>query len=129
MVAITAIRHAWPEPAGFVIDRKNGHPDYTFLHFFGGIEMDVRGTRIMVPHHSCILYRPGTPQYFHSHQPLIHDWIHLTGEVEPMLERLRIPTDTLLYPTRTDFITAITREMESEFFSQKNFEFSPVYNY
>ena len=120
MLTVTAIRHAWPESAGFTIDRKNGHPDYTFLHFFGGIEIDVGGERITAPHHTCILYRPGTPQNFHSRQDLIHDWIHLSGDVEPLLARLNLPTDTLLHPQLTDFITDLIREMESEFFSQKS---------
>ena len=43
MIQVTAVRHAYPEKAGFVIDRKTGHPDYTFLHFITPIQMEVEG--------------------------------------------------------------------------------------
>ena len=119
MLTVTAIRHAWPEGAGFTIDRKHGYPDYTFLHFFGGIEIRLKDETIPAPPHTCILYRPGTPQFFLSRQALIHDWIHFSGNIEPLLARLNLPADTLIHPQRTDFITELVREMENEFFSQK----------
>ena len=120
MLNITAVRHAWPEPAGFYINRRNGHPEYTFLHFINGTEIRIDGKQVSVPHHTCIIYRPGTPQYFYNQKPLIHDWMHLTGDLSDLLENLKIPMDTLLYPQRFDFITDIMRELESEFYSQKS---------
>ena len=39
MPYISSLRHAWPEKAGFTIVRKNGHPLYTFLHFYGSVEL------------------------------------------------------------------------------------------
>lgn len=120
MLKITAIRHAWPERAGFCIDRKNGHPDYSFLHFTNGATIRLNDAFINVPHHTCILYRPGTPQYLYSRQPLIHDWFHFSGDPFPLLDGLGLPPDTMLHPLRSDFITDIVQEMESEFFAQKN---------
>lgn len=119
MLKITAIRHAWPEHAGFTLDRKNGHPDYSFVHFSNGAEIRLNGELVTVPHHACILYRPGTPQYIHSRYGLIHDWFHFNGD-ETLPEQFGIPTDTLFYPLRSDFITDIIREMESEFLAERS---------
>lgn len=119
MLKITAIRHAWPEHAGFCIDRKNGRPDYSFIHFTNGATIRLNDQFITVPHHTCILYRPGTPQYIHSRQPLIHDWLHFIGDPMPLLDGMGLPLDTMLHPLRSDFITDIMQEMESEFFAQK----------
>ena len=33
MFKTESIRHAWPEKAGFAINRPKGHWQYTFLHF------------------------------------------------------------------------------------------------
>ena len=93
MTQITNARHAWPERAGFHLERKNGYPDYTFLHFFGSVELLVGGERVVTRPHACILYAPGMPQWFYSRQPLTHDWIHFTDDpavVPPGLECGRI---------------------------------------
>ena len=116
MIQITAVRHAYPEKAGFVIDRKTGHPDYTFLHFITPIQMEVEGALRAFPAHTVMLYAPGTPQYFCSDDLVVHDWMHLSGEVAPLLVRYGIATDRPIFPMATDFITAILRELEAEFF-------------
>ena len=120
MLKITAIRHAWPEHAGFVIERKNGHTDYSFIHFTNGAVIRLGGEEISVPHHTCILYRPGTPQYLYSDQPLIHDWLHFTGDPTDFLEPLNIRADAMLHPVRSDFITDIVQEMENEFYAGRS---------
>ncbi|MBQ4354568.1 MAG: helix-turn-helix transcriptional regulator [Clostridia bacterium] len=120
MLKITAIRHAWPEKAGFTLDRKNGHPDYTFVHFSNGAQIRFGSELVNVPHHGCILYEPGVPQYIHSPHPLIHDWFHFQGDPAPLLSTTGLPFSTLFYPQRSDFITDIVREMESEFFAQRS---------
>lgn len=120
MLKITAIRHAWPEHAGFTLNRRNGHPDYSFIHFSNGAEIRLRGELVTVPHHACILYTPGTPQYIHSQHELIHDWFHFSGDPTALLSRTGIPTDTLFHPLRSEFITDIIREMENEFLAERN---------
>ncbi len=119
MFRITAIRHAWPEKAGFILDRPFGHPQYTFLHFFGSVELLLDGRTVTVPPHTCLLYRPGTPQLFRSRGVLVHDWLHIEGNPEPLLRRYGIPANTLLYPVGAEFITDVVREMETEFSAQR----------
>ncbi len=120
MLTITGIRHAWPEQSGFCLNRKQGHPDYSFVHFISSVEIHLNGETIMVPNHACIIYRPGTPQHFVSQNPLLHDWFHFSGAPEPIFEKLNLLPNTLLYPKRWNFITDLVQEMESEFFAQKN---------
>jgi len=43
---ITRLRHAYPEKAGFLIDRKEGYPEYTFLHFYNSVELTFVSWRI-----------------------------------------------------------------------------------
>lgn len=111
MIEITGIRHAWPERAGFVIDRPAGHPHYTFLHFCSSVEILAGGLRQTAPPHACILYAPGTPQFFSSAGPLLHDWFHFTGDLPKGL----FDCDTLHMADTGFFITALVREMEAEY--------------
>ncbi|MCI8589266.1 MAG: helix-turn-helix transcriptional regulator [Clostridiales bacterium] len=111
MIEITSIRHHWPEKAGFTLTRPNGHEHYTFLHFYNSVEVKLHNVTITTKPHACLMYAPGVPQYFHSEQPLLHDWFHSRGED---LENL-FSCNTLYYPASAGFITAMAQEMEAEF--------------
>lgn len=119
MLKVESIRHAWPEKAGFIINRPNGHWHYTFLHFFNSVEILAEGKQVKAPPHTCILYRPGTPQYFISRQPLTHDWIHFSGDLNDVPGLDEFLPDRLFIPPTPDFITGIVRECEAEFFSAR----------
>lgn len=116
MLNITDIRHAWPEPAGFLLNRVNGHPEYTFLHFFNSVTLEYKGETVKTQPHAVILFKPGTPQLFISEEPLLHDWMHFT--LSSSFD-FGISTDTLYYPSHTEFITDTVRELEAEFFDSR----------
>ena len=85
--------------------------------------MSLVGVRTVTPNHTCIIYAPGTPQYFIARQPLVHDWFHFSEMPEGLPECLDLPLDTLLYPRQPELITAIVQEMEKRVvFSPENQE-------
>ena len=116
MINITDIRHAWPEAAGFLMNRPNGHPEYTFLHFFNSVKIEYKGSIIKTQPHAVILFDINTPQFFKSEDPLVHDWMHFTLSSPFDFGFL---TDTIYYPTHTEFITDTVRELEAEFFNSR----------
>lgn len=118
MYEITSVRHAWSEPAGFEIDRKQGLEVYTFLHFYDSVQLLVSGKIITTRSHACILYAPDTPQYFTSSTPILHDWFHFSTQ-QPLPEGVHC--DTVYYPANHSFVTNIVGELESEFPTQKAF--------
>ncbi len=122
MFTVTGIRHAWPEKAGFCLNRPAGYFNYSFVHFISGAEIILNGETTEIPAHTCLLYQPNTPQYFVSRTPLTHDWFHFNSDetLDGLLTRLNLPPDTLFHPRRSDFITGIVQEMEIEFFGGKN---------
>ena len=119
MIEIASVRHAYPEKAGFFIDRKAGLLQYTFLHFFGSVEMEYRGRIIQTAPHAVIIYNTHTPQYFKSHTLLTHDWFHFTGDLAPLLFENGLEPDRIYYPVPSDFITRHVMEIESEFYSMR----------
>ena len=119
---IIAIRHDWPEKAGFVISRPHGREDYTFLHFMRSMEISVGGKTVTARPGACIFYAPGTPQWFRSESGIIHNWVHLGASVKEMLACYGIPEDELLYPRATSFISDIFRLAEAAYFSEDPFK-------
>lgn len=121
MLKVTNLRHAWPEKAGFVIDRRYGVPTYTFLHFFNSVDILIDGVMVRTRPHACVVYDIGTVQRFVSNQQLTHDWIHFEGDLAAILQNFGLECDKLYYPSNADFITEIVKEMEFEFYSEKRF--------
>lgn len=113
MLHVSYLRHAYPEKAGFFLNRPSGHAEHTFLHFFGSVSLLVHGKKIQTEPHACIVYPAGEPQFFYSEQPLTHDWIHFTGDTET-LHASGIRENTVYYPDRPEIVTELTRELEKE---------------
>ena len=117
-IEVTRVRHAWPEQAGFTISRPKGIDSYTFIYFHNSVKLTVRGSTVTTTPGSCIIYRPNSPQWFQSNEPLRHDWIHLTGDVEAALAEAGLEADRVYVPENGRFITELTRHIESEHFSK-----------
>lgn len=117
-ITVTRVRHSWPEAAGFTISRPKGIDSYTFLYFHNPVELLVQGQLLTTAPGSCIIFRPETPQWFCSREPLKHDWIHLTGPVEKALLQAGLQADTLYIPQSGHFITDAVRKIEQEHFSK-----------
>ena len=113
-IQITRARHRWPERSGFILNRPRGLTTYTFLHFWNSVELLADSRKIMTPPGSCILFDLNTPQWFCSHEPLKHDWIHMTGDVIPALREVGLEPDKLYVPANGRFISEITQEIELE---------------
>ncbi len=116
LVNITQLRHAYPEKAGFYISRPNGYGEYTLLHFFNSVEILVGDRIIKTEPHAVILYDIDTVQYFKSKGPLVHDWMHFSGELPEFIGNSDFKLDTVYYPCPHTFITQLIRELESEFY-------------
>lgn len=116
MIELTKLKHAYPEAGRFYIDRKQGHKNYTFLHFFNSMKINYNGALIETAPDAVIIYDIGTPQYFESDSDIVHDWIHFKGDIKLLLENTGIKLNTLYYPQNTSFITEITKELETEFY-------------
>ena len=116
MIQLTQLRHAYPESYDFVINRKHGHEDYTFLHFFNPMELLYDDKIIETAPHSVIIFNKQTPQFFKSTGQMLHDWIHFSGDISDIAQRCGIQLDTLYYPDNPAFITDLIQELESEFY-------------
>lgn len=119
MLKISSVRHAYPENAGFCINRKAGHEHFTFLHFYNSVEILINGVITKTEPHAVILYNPTTPQYFKSDGPLIHDWFHFIGSIQDLHFDTFKP-DLVFYPNNYQNIIKAVAELEREFFDDKS---------
>ncbi len=118
---ITAIRHFWPEPAHFVISRPSGAGEYVFIHFLNPVEILYKGNHITTDANTCIVYSPSEPTWFCSHEPLVHNWMHITGNVTHHMSLYGLTPDTLYSLTDSVFVTSIVRELELEYNANRTY--------
>lgn len=118
MIKINQVRHLWPEEAGFELWRPNGTDDHVFLHFINSVEILSNGDKITAPPGGFILYSANSEQWFKSRAPLVHDWIHIDGDISMLLDRCNFEPNRIYNVSDSNFITDIVREIETEQFSQ-----------
>ena len=116
---IVDLRHAYPEAPPFKINRPLGTDNFTFLHFFYPVEINLNGEKIKTKPNAFLIYPPGMPQFFKSDINVLHDWAHISSDISPLLEKYGIKTGEIFYPKNPAFITQIFRELEGEFFGDR----------
>lgn len=119
MLEITRIRHSWPEPDQAVIDRPQGSEEYILLHYWNPVLLRVGGETLLTKPNAFHVISPHTPQWFMVKGSLVHDWIHITGEVRLMMQRFSLEPDRLYYPKASNEITALVHDLENEFTARR----------
>ena len=82
----------------------------------------MHGGTVTTEPNACVFYSPGTPQWFHSDTPLVHDWAHTDKSLKYQLQKYGIEENKLYYPKDCGFITEIFKETENEWFSERRFK-------
>ena len=120
---VSAVRHDFPERAGFRIFRPAGRKDYTFLHFEQKMTVELNGKTIVTEPNACILYSPDEPQIFFSEKiDITHNWMHFSADAAPLIKMFGIPENTIIYPNEIRFISRLFYKMETELNTNKPFK-------
>lgn len=111
-ITIRSVGMRWYHPGGFVIDRPNGHQDWTFIQWLTPTILKIDGkTRVETPG-GCIFYAPGQVQWYGSDvfTPFGNNWLHFNGPaVSTAFMDLGIPLNQALRPKNDDFIDQFFR--------------------
>ena len=113
------VRHNWHEAAGFSLNRPEGTGEYILLHFHTAVELSFGGRQqYCAPAGTLVVFGPDTPHGFISHGPLLHDWMHLTGDVRGELAAFGVPVDEPVTIAQGRPVTERIARLESEFFAR-----------
>lgn len=103
---VFAVRHRWPEKADFVLERKNGTDDFVFLHFISEAVLLCEDRSLSLAAGSVIVLAPHTPHTIKAKGPLLHDWMHLTGNVQEQMQEFGLETNQV-YPAGGEALTLL----------------------
>lgn len=116
-VKITKIRHCWAEKAGFALTRPKGAQEYIMLHFLTPVELTFSASAAAALPGSLIVFAPGFAHSFQASKPLLHDWMHITGDVGRMMAEYGLAPNTLYQPNLQTAVSDLTAFLEMEFFA------------
>lgn len=120
---IKTVKALWPEDIDFVIDRNNIGDQYIFLHYHTPVEvLTANGTIKTSGHTFMFVNKFSKQQYRVIEQPMIHDWMHFTGEFDKLMENAKLNYNTIYEIADSDFVTKTVQNMEFE--KLRNDEFS-----
>lgn len=120
-VEITRIRHRWTEKKGFVLRRPQGGGEYILLHFLAPAEITFDGEKHTVGMGDLIVFAPDTPHVISAPDSLLHDWIHMRGDMRELMAAYGLAPDSLYHLNRSTAVTDLMAALESEFFAQRAF--------
>lgn len=112
---ITKIKTLWPENADFQLERFDTGEEYIFIHLLTAAHLSTDHGTAIYPAGSCICYKPHSYQFLAAcEQGLIHDWAHITGDVDSIAQKYGFLFNTV-YPISEDgFVTEIMQAAELE---------------
>ena len=116
-IKLAGCRHEWPERAGFCLDRPNGTPYYIFVHFKTPVSYAIDGREEQLSPGACVICPPNTWSTIKSECQLIHDWMHLTGDVEELLSAFGLECRKVYYVKDSAHLSRLVQTLEREYYS------------
>ena len=114
-VKLAGCRHEWPENEGFNLDRPNGTPYYIFIHFKTAVSYAIDGKWQKLAPGACVFCPPYTWSTIKSENALIHDWMHLSGEVDSLLSEFGLECKKVYYVKDSAYLSRLVATLEREY--------------
>ena len=91
---------------------------FGFFYFPTPVEIRVNGETVQTKPHACILSEPGEDRWYYFTKDTYLHWVHIHPEASEVLEKYRIPTRQIFYPSDPSFISGLFRKIKSEMMNQ-----------
>lgn len=116
MFSVSRIATLWPENESFRLDRHNAPDEVVFIFCHTPIGLFYKGKEVICPKNTAVFFEPSYHQIFFAHgERLMHDWMHIKGEIVPYLRRFGIELNKPYEIKNGSFITETIQELELEF--------------
>lgn len=118
----TRVKALWPERQNFYLKRNSTGDEYIFLHLLTPVKIMIDGEWTRAETGACILYNKFDHQEFYSDEcPLLHDYFHLSGNIDRLMENFGLQYGKLYYPQSSAQITGIIQRIERETLKKDSF--------
>ncbi len=120
---VTKARHAYPEKKGFSLARKNNMGEYILIHFHQPVRLTIGDATYNTKPNAFVVIDKNAPNKIESpERDLLHDWAHLTGNVEESLASFDLKVNEVYYPQNAGFVSDIMSKIEGELFENETYK-------
>ena len=102
------------------IYRPGGSGDYLFLLLKTPMKFYLDKELTLARENACILYTPQTMQHYEAVQKFRNSYIHFSCS-DTLIERFKIPLNSIFYPGNPDEIDEYIRELQEERIASRPF--------
>ena len=96
MFSVVDAQYNWYVPEGIVLDRTDGSfPYWIFAQYFDEIDLQLEHETVHALPGSILIIPPHTPHKYTCTAPLHHHWMHLEGDLFPLLEHYKLTPQKL----------------------------------
>lgn len=112
---IKVVKALWPEDVDFTIERENIGDQYIFLHYHTPVEVyTANGTLKTSGNTFMVIDKYSYQKYTVIERSMVHDWMHMTGDLDPLMKAANLSYNTIYEISNSDFVTKIVHDMELE---------------
>lgn len=112
---VTNAKTMWPEKEGFHLERKNIGNQYILLHFHNSVNIHTADGYVETKGTTFIILNKYSYQYFEViGDHLIHDWIHIMGNLDSIMKESNLEYNKIYNITNSNYVTKITHDIEVE---------------
>ncbi len=90
MLKITQAEAFFTVRAGTTLNRPEGLPEYIIAMYLNKLDLYIAGNYTAVQPGDIAIVSPGTPHRYLCTENLVHHWLHISGDLEPVLEHYRV---------------------------------------
>ncbi len=112
MLKILSVRHSWLEPAGFEMHRSRGNQEYVLLHFHTPCHLCIDSEWRYTTPGTFVVIPPHVPQHMRCEEPLVHDWMHITGEIDLIMRKYGLEPGKIYHLPFTSCIGEYINQLE-----------------
>ena len=107
MFTVVDAQYNWYVPEGITLDRTDGaFPYWILAQYFDEIDLQLDQTTVHALPGSILIIPPYTPHKYTCVMPLHHHWMHLQGDLNPLLDHYRLsPLKLYLLRNNSDIST------------------------
>jgi len=124
---VTLVKALWPEDIGYILERKNTGNQYIFLHFHTPVQVYTNKEFVKTSGNSFMIINKFSYQKFIvSDCRMIHDWMHIEGNLNPLMQSANLFYNTIYEISTGNFITKLIQETEIELLCPDKYSFEIV---
>ena len=111
---IMQMRTMQTELKHFILERKDTGKDYIFLYYHTPVTIWIDNIPIRTRPGAWILYDQHSYQKFYCKGEVLHDWFHLRGNLNHIIQACHIQYNTIYYAPQTSSIAFLLQQIEIE---------------